>query len=138
MIKYFVQRRISLNKPYKKMFSPLVFDLVNKRLVPMNNFEREINLIPGFINGQENYGFIVIVKKDGKVGFEEYGTEERICAGGIEGEFLLVYEDGKKYPWRLKTDGSLVEEAIFNPRLISDSEYYKEHYGETLAKERTL
>ena len=127
-----------MNKPYKKIFSPLVFDLVNRRLVPMNDFEKEIDLIPGFMNELENYGFIVIAKKDGKVGYEEYGTEEKICAGCVEGEYLLVYEEGKRYPWRFTTDGSLVEEAQFNPRFRSDSEYYEEHYGETLNNEKTL
>ena len=127
-----------MNKPYKKVFSPLVFDLVNNRLVPSNDFEEELSLIPGFMNDRENYGFIIIAKKDNKTYCEQYSTEEKITAAGIEGDYFLVYEEGKFSPWGFRRDGSLVEEAVFNYRFRSDSEYYEEHYGEPLSKEKTL
>lgn len=123
-----------MNKPYKKMFSPLFFDLINNRLIPSNDYEKEISLIPGFMNGRENYGFIIIAKKDGKSYYEYYGTEERIQAAGIEGDYLLVYEEGKTQPWAFRKDGSLVNEAKFNFRFLSDQEYYEKYSsrGKTL------
>ena len=124
-----------MNKPCKKMFSPLIFDLVNNRLVPSEDFEEELSLIPGFISDKENYGFVIIAKKDDKVYYESHATEERISAGGIEGDYLLVYEDGKTSPWGFRLDGTLVEEAVFNSRFRSDSEYYEQHYGSPLENE---
>lgn len=119
-----------MQKPYKKMFSPLFLDLINNRLIPSNDYEEEMSLIPGFMNGRENYGFIIIAKKDGKSYCEYYGTEERIQAAGIEGDFLLIYEEGKFSPWCFRRDGSLVEEAVFNFRFRSDEEYYKKYTNE--------
>lgn len=123
-----------MNKPYKKMFSPLFLNLINKRLVPSNDYEEEYSLIPGFVNGRENYGFIIIAEKDGKSYCEYYGTEERIAAAGIEGDYLFIYEDGKTLPWCFRKDGSLVEEAVFNFRFNSDSAYYEKY----ASREKTL
>lgn len=128
VLEYSLEKRdLSMNKPYKKMFSPLFFDLINNRLVPSEDFKEEYSLIPGFINGRENYGFTIIANKDGKSYYNHYGTEERIAAAGIEGDFLLIYEDGKTLPWRFSKDGSLVEEAVFDFRFNSDSEYYEKY-----------
>lgn len=125
-----------MNKPYKKVFSPLFFDLVNNRLVPSNDFEDELSLMPGFMNGNENYGFFIIAKKDGKFYCQNYGTEERIQAAGVEGDYFFVYEEGKYASWVFRMDGTLVEEAKFNSRFRSDQEYYESHY-EGLPQENT-
>ena len=46
---------------------------------------------------------------------------------GTSYETGLIYEDGKTLPWRFSKDGSLVEEAVFDFRFNSDSEYYEKY-----------
>lgn len=123
-----------MQKPYKKMFSPLFLDLINNRLIRDNDYEEEISLIPGFMNGRETYGFIIIAKRDGKSYCEYYGTEERIQGAGIEGDHLLIFEEGKTTPWCFARDGSLINEAKFNFRFLSDANYYEKYRD----REKTL
>lgn len=119
-----------MEKPYKKMFSPLFIDLINQKTLKTSDSEeeKEYPLIPGLFNERETYGFILIASKDGKNYVQEFGTEERIDALSVEGERLLIFEEGKRSPWIFNLNGELINEAKFNPRFRSDGEYYFQKY----------
>lgn len=127
-----------MQKPYKKMFSPIFIDLINQKILKSsdNEEEKEYPLIPGVLNGRENYGFILISSKDGQNYVQEFGTEERIDGLSIEGERLLIFEEGKRTPWIFNLNGELVIEAKFNPRFRIDGEYYFQTYGTLLEDEK--
>lgn len=120
-----------MQKPYKKIFSPLFIDLINQKVLKTSDSEeeKEYPLIPGLMNDHETYGFILIASKDGKNYVQEFGTEERIDGLSIEGSRLFAFEEGKRTPWIFNLNGELVNEAKFNPRFISDGEYYFRKYG---------
>ncbi len=122
-------KEVGILKVYKKFFSPLFIDLIKQKTIRLSDDEVEYPLISGVMNEEENYGFVLIAMKDGKQYMQEFGTEERIDALGIEENRLLVFEDGKQTPWVFGLNGELQKEAKYDFNFISDRERFYEKYG---------
>ena len=66
---------------------------------------------PGAILGGEHYGFVLIIDHNGKQKEIIYPTECRVEAVGIQGDYLNIFEEGKKATWIFDKIGKMVRSA---------------------------
>jgi len=74
--------------------------------------KEEVPLTPGAVFGGERYGFILITEHNGQQKEFVYPTQCEIRAIAIEEGTLIIFEDGKKQPWRFDKIGNLKYSAI--------------------------
>ena len=84
----------------------------NDIIIEDENRHEQIPLVPGLMLGGEHYGFVLISERNGKQTETVYSTQCRIDAIGMENEALIVFEDGKKLPWRFSKNGKLEHSTL--------------------------
>ena len=97
-----------------KIKNPIVLLLSNgKDLILGEGKYEDLPLIPGSMFGGENYGFVLIVNKNGIQSEELYPTQCRIISAGIEQGYLRIGEENKYVAWRFDLNGKIVEPSRF-------------------------
>lgn len=91
--------------------------------------DKNYPLNPGAIIGGEHFGFKIISNLNGESMEEMYPTQFRIEAVGIEENELRVYEEHKYMPWKFKTDGTYISEAVFLENSRRDANFLSDKYG---------
>lgn len=86
-------------------------------------------LTPGAIIGGEHFGFKLIIDLNGQPTETMYPTQFRIDAVGIEENELRIYEEHKYMPWKFKTDGTYISEAVFLENSRRDANFLSNEYG---------
>ena len=76
-------------------------------------FRDDIPIENGVMIGNEHFGFSVIINYNGKQKEFFYPTQSRIIAVEKKYGLLKVYEEGKKLPWELDSNGKM-NHSTFN------------------------
>lgn len=80
----------------------------------------ELTTIPGTCYGMDIY------TADGRRQY--YGTQSRVMSAEMDGNYLLVYEEGKSIPWKFSRNGMAINRARFAEDNKDDIAYVKKHY----------
>lgn len=92
--------------------------------------EGETKIVPAVTFDDVHYGFNLIIDKNGHISQKAYKT---LCPiYGVElqdnGQ-LIIYEYGRRFPWRFSKSGNLISEALYCPTLYTDLNHALENFN---------
>ncbi len=98
-----------------KLVSPICVRLgKNPGIITSHNGEEKTYpLVPGAIFAEGHYGFVLISEHNGRQREAIYSTQCRIQAIGMNHGTLMIFEEGKEFPWQFTKKGKL-EHSTFD------------------------
>ena len=126
---------MSLDGKIKNPISIRIGDFSNI-MIEKDGEREDVPLEPGMMFGGEHYGFVLISDCNGVQRETIYPTQCSILALGIEGGVLLIFEDGKKSPWRFDKKGRIEHSPVddFTDEALSKADIAVRNAGMFLDK----